>query len=79
MNFSWWVNQKTIARTKRLQGGFLGLDNISVIDRSQPRSYAGGHIKQSDGTGWMGMFCFNMMAYCPRAGPGESRLRSSSK
>ena len=43
------------------QGGFLGLDNIGVFDRSQPLP-TGGHLEQSDGTSWMGMYCLNMLA-----------------
>ena len=60
MNFTWWVNRKDSEGNNVFQGGFLGLDNIGVFDRSAPLPM-GGHIEQSDGTSWMGMFCLNMM------------------
>jgi hypothetical protein len=59
--FTWWVNRKDIGGKNVFQGGFLGLDNIGVFDRSRPLP-TGGHIEQSDGTSWMGMFCLNMLA-----------------
>ena len=61
LNFTWWVNRKDRADKNIFHGGFLGLDNISVFDRSQPLPN-GGHIEQADATGWMGLFCLNMMA-----------------
>ena len=61
LNFTWWVNRKDAEGRNVFQGGFLGLDNIGVFDRSQPLP-AGGHIDQADGTAWMGMFCLNMLA-----------------
>jgi hypothetical protein len=61
LNFTWWVNRKDAAGRNVFQGGFLGLDNIGVFDRSAPLP-TGGHIEQSDGTSWMGMYCLNMMA-----------------
>ncbi|UBF29333.1 glucosidase [Kovacikia minuta CCNUW1] len=60
LNFTWWVNRKDITGKNIFQGGFLGLDNISVFDRSQPLP-TGGHLNQADGTSWMGMFCLNML------------------
>ena len=60
LNFTWWVNRKDAEGKNVFQGGFLGLDNIGVFDRSAPLP-TGGHIEQSDGTSWMGMFCLNMM------------------
>ncbi len=60
LNFTWWVNRKDLEGNNVFQGGFLGLDNIGVFDRSAPLP-TGGHIEQSDGTSWMGMFCLNMM------------------
>ena len=60
LNFTWWVNRKDAEGLNVFQGGFLGLDNIGVFDRSAPLP-AGGHIEQSDGTSWMGMFCLNML------------------
>jgi len=61
LNFNWWVNRKDIEGKNVFQGGFLGLDNIGVFDRSAPLP-TGGHIEQSDGTAWMGAFCLNMLA-----------------
>ena len=61
LNFTWWVNRKDVDGHNIFQGGFLGLDNIGVFDRSAPLP-TGGHLEQSDGTAWMGMFCLNMLA-----------------
>jgi hypothetical protein len=61
LNFTWWVNRKDPDGLNVFQGGFLGLDNIGVFDRSEPLP-AGGHIEQSDATSWMGMYCLNMLA-----------------
>jgi hypothetical protein len=61
LNFTWWVNRKDPDGLNVFQGGFLGLDNIGVFDRSQPLP-TGGHLEQSDGTSWMGMYCLNMLA-----------------
>src|SRR5206468_511166 len=61
INFTWWVNRKDPAGRNVFQGGFLGLDNIGVFDRSAPLP-TGGYIEQSDGTSWMGMYCLNMLA-----------------
>jgi hypothetical protein len=61
LNFTWWVNRKDPEGMNVFQGGFLGLDNIGVFDRSQPLP-TGGHLEQSDGTSWMGMYCLNMLA-----------------
>lgn len=61
LNFTWWVNQKDRDGNNIFQGGFLGLDNIGVFDRSQELP-TGGHLEQADGTAWMGMFCLNMLA-----------------
>jgi hypothetical protein len=61
LNFTWWVNRKDAEGRNVFQGGFLGLDNIGVFDRSAPLP-TGGHLEQADGTGWMGMFCLNMLA-----------------
>ena len=60
LNFTWWVNRKDAEGLNVFQGGFLGLDNIGVFDRSKPLP-TGGHIEQSDGTSWMGVFCLNML------------------
>ena len=61
LNFTWWVNRKDAEGRNIFQGGFLGLDNIGVFDRSAPLP-TGGHIEQSDATSWMGMYCLNMLA-----------------
>jgi hypothetical protein len=61
LNFTWWVNRKDAEGRNVFQGGFLGLDNIGVFDRSAPLP-TGGHIEQSDATSWMGMYCLNMLA-----------------
>ncbi|HEX6035216.1 MAG TPA: hypothetical protein VFY83_12305, partial [Anaerolineales bacterium] len=60
LNFTWWVNRKDAEGLNVFQGGFLGLDNIGVFDRSKPLP-TGGRLEQSDGTSWMGMFCLNML------------------
>ena len=60
LNFTWWVNKKDDDDKNVFQGGFLGLDNISVFDRSAPLP-TGGHIDQSDGTAWMGFYCLVML------------------
>ncbi len=60
LNFTWWVNRKDAEGLNVFQGGFLGLDNIGVFDRSAPLP-SGGHLEQSDGTSWMAMYCLNML------------------
>src|SRR5919199_635775 len=60
LNFTWWVNRKDVEGKNVFQGGFLGLDNIGVFDRSAELP-TGGYIDQSDGTSWMGMYCLNML------------------
>ncbi|MGH8770876.1 MAG: MGH1-like glycoside hydrolase domain-containing protein, partial [Burkholderiales bacterium] len=59
MNYTWWLNRKDAEGNNVFEGGFLGLDNISVYDRSQPLP-AGYSLKQADATGWMAMFALNM-------------------
>ncbi len=61
LNFTWWVNRKDADGKNIFQGGFLGLDNIGVFDRSAPLP-TGGHLEQADSTAWMGMYCLNMLA-----------------
>ena len=61
INFTWWVNRKDAQGRNIFQGGFLGLDNIGVFDRSTPLP-TGGHINQADGTSWMAMYCLNLGA-----------------
>lgn len=60
LNFTWWVNRKDANGNNIFEGGFLGLDNIGVFDRTAPLP-TGGHIEQADGTSWMAMFCLNML------------------
>jgi hypothetical protein len=60
LNFTWWVNRKDASGRNIFQGGFLGLDNIGVFDRSAPLP-AGGFIDQADATSWMAMYCLNLM------------------
>lgn len=60
LNFTWWVNKKDAEGKNIFQGGFLGLDNISVFDRSRPLP-SGGHLDQSDATAWMGFYCLGMI------------------
>jgi hypothetical protein len=60
MNFTWWVNRKDSTGNNIFEGGFLGLDNIGVFDRSRPLPW-GGYLEQSDGTSWMAMYCLNML------------------
>jgi hypothetical protein len=60
LNFTWWVNRKDAAGNNVFQGGFLGLDNIGVFDRSNALP-EGGMLEQADATSWMGMYCLNLL------------------
>jgi len=60
LNFSWWANRKDPSGRNLFEGGFLGLDNIGVFDRSQPLP-TGGYLEQADGTAWMALYCQNML------------------
>jgi hypothetical protein len=60
LNFTWWVNRKDRTSKNAFEGGFLGLDNIGVFDRSAPLP-TGGHLEQADGTAWMALFSQNMI------------------
>ena len=60
LNFTWWVNRKDEQGRNIFQGGFLGLDNIGVFDRSSPLP-TGGFINQADGTSWMAMYCVHLL------------------
>ncbi len=60
LNFSWWVNREDRFGQNLFEGGFLGLDNIGVFDRSAPLP-TGGHLEQADGTAWVSLFCQNML------------------
>ena len=61
LNFTWWVNRKDAEGRNIFEGGFLGLDNIGVFDRSKPLP-TGGFMEQADGTGWMAMYSLNLLA-----------------
>ncbi|MBX3390859.1 MAG: glucosidase [Phycisphaeraceae bacterium] len=61
LNFTWWVNRKDPTGKNLFSGGFLGLDNIGVFDRSQPLP-TGGHLEQADGTAWMAFYCGTMLS-----------------
>jgi len=61
LNFTWWVNRKDESGRHVFGGGFLGLDNIGVFDRSKPLP-TGGHLEQADGTAWMAFYCAVMLA-----------------
>ncbi len=61
LNFTWWVNRKDVSGRNLFSGGFLGLDNIGVFDRSQPLP-TGGYLEQADGTAWMAFFCGTMLS-----------------
>ena len=61
LNFTWWVNRKDARGANVFEGGFLGLDNIGVFDRSAPLP-TGGFLEQSDGTSWMAMYSLNLLA-----------------
>src|SRR4029077_18663786 len=60
LNFTWWVNRKDRFGKNVFEGGFLGLDNIGVFDRSSPLP-TGGHLEQADGTAWLALFSLNML------------------
>jgi hypothetical protein len=60
LNFTWWVNRKDRQGMNIFEGGFLGLDNVGIFDRSAPLP-GGGFIEQSDGTAWMAMYCISML------------------
>ena len=60
LNFTWWVNRKDREGNNLFSGGYLGLDNIGVFDRSKPLP-EGGHLEQADGTAWMAFFCITML------------------
>lgn len=60
LNFTWWVNRKDPAGHNVFEGGFLGLDNIGIFDRSKPLP-GGGYLEQADGTAWMALYCQNML------------------
>jgi hypothetical protein len=61
LNFTWWVNRKDVHDRHVFTGGFLGLDNIGIFDRSKPLP-TGGHLEQADGTAWMAYYCSSMLS-----------------
>jgi Glycosyl hydrolase family 63 C-terminal domain len=71
LNFTWWVNRKDAEGMNIFQGGFLGLDNIGVFDRSAPLP-TGGYLEQSDGTSWMAMYTLNLLAIALELAKEES-------
>ncbi len=71
LNFTWWVNRKDAEGMNIFQGGFLGLDNIGVFDRSAPLP-TGGYLEQSDGTSWMAMYTLNLLAIAMELARHES-------
>ena len=71
LNFTWWVNRKDTEGMNIFQGGFLGLDNIGVFNRSDPLP-TGGYIEQSDGTSWMAMYTLNLLAIALELAKEES-------
>ena len=70
INFTWWVNRKDPSGKNLFAGGFLGLDNIGVFDRSKPLP-GGGQLSQADGTAWMAFFCSTMMAMALELAEGD--------
>jgi hypothetical protein len=75
INFAWWVNKVDSAGNNVFEGGFLGLDNITVIDRSE-KLPGGAVLEQSDATGWMGMFCLNLMRMALELSTGNKAYES---
>jgi hypothetical protein len=70
LNFTWWVNRKDAEGNHLFSGGFLGLDNIGVFDRSQPLP-TGGHLKQADGTAWMAFYSATMLSMALELADGD--------
>ena len=74
LNFTWWVNRKDAEGNNLFAGGFLGLDNIGVFDRSQPLP-TGGYLEQADGTAWMAFYCATMLSIALELAAGRPGLR----
>ncbi|MBW4628583.1 MAG: glucosidase [Brasilonema octagenarum HA4186-MV1] len=70
LDFTWWVNRKDVTGKNIFAGGFLGMDNIGVFDRSQPLP-TGGHLQQADGTAWMAFYCVTMLAMALELADGD--------
>ena len=73
INFTWWVNRKDVNGKHIFAGGFLGLDNIGLIDRSKPLA-AGQHLEQADGTAWIAFYCAHHALHGAGAGQPGSLL-----
>lgn len=71
MNFTWWVNRKDVRGNHVFSGGFLGLDNIGIFDRSKPLP-TGGHLEQADGTAWMAFYSSCMLSMAIELAPNKS-------
>ncbi|MBL0928432.1 MAG: glucosidase, partial [Phycisphaerales bacterium] len=71
INFTWWVNRKDPGGRNLFSGGFLGLDNIGVFDRSRPLP-TGGHLEQADGTAWMAFYCGTMLSMALELAAGDA-------
>ena len=76
LNFTWWVNRKDAAGKNLFSGGFLGLDNIGVFDRSKPLP-GGGSLNQADGTAWMAFYCATMLAIALELARDGERIRTA--
>jgi hypothetical protein len=74
LNFTWWVNRKDAHGKNLFSGGFLGLDNIGVFDRSKPLP-TGGTLQQADGTAWMAFYCATMLAMALELAHDGGRIR----
>jgi hypothetical protein len=74
INFTWWVNRKDPEGKNLFAGGFLGLDNIGVFDRSRPLP-TGGHLEQADGTAWMAFYCGTMLSMALELAGGDGHER----
>ena len=74
VNFTWWINRKDLTGRNVFEGGFLGLDNIGVFDRSAPLP-TGGHLEQSDGTAWMAFFSQCMLSIALELAEHDSMYR----
>ena len=78
LNFTWWVNRKDRFGKNVFEGGFLGLDNIGVFDRSAPLP-TGGHLEQADGTAWMALFSQNMIEMAVELAAHDPHLRGHGR
>ena len=74
LNFTWWVNRKDLEGKNLFSGGFLGLDNIGVFDRSKPLP-TGGTLQQADGTAWMAFYCATMLSMALELAQAGGKIR----